>query len=338
MTLVYPRRDNHIKDEFFSYYSVKTNFKIKRIWAPDFYFLGQLDKIAVNIKGLISALLLFFYTLTQKADIIYSRDEWPLYFLSFFRKNLVFEAHRFSKHRKFFYKRFKNKNLKIIAISIGLKEDLVKFGIKDSNILVAHDGVDLDDFDIRVSKEEARNKTGLPRDAKIIMYTGHLFPWKGADILGEAAKLLSEIKFIFVGGMDTDTKSFKNKFGQVKNILVLGHKPHKEIAILLKAADVLVLPNSAKEKISAYTSPLKLFEYMASSRPVVASDLLAIREILNNQNSVLVTPDNPEELARGIELILGKSDTGETLAKKAFEDVKNYTWQSRVKKILEFIS
>lgn len=337
VTLIYPHRDNHIKNEFFSYYSVKTNFKIKKIWAPDFYFPGQLDKIAVNVKGFMSALSLFFYALTQKADIIYSRDEWPLYFLSFFKNNLFFEAHRFSSARNFFYRRFLSKNIKIIAISENLKNNFLNSGFNSSAVLVAHDGVDLGEFDIQISKEEARNKTNLPKNTKIVMYTGHLFPWKGVDILGEAAKLLPAVKFVFIGGMSTDTESFKNKFGKIENISVLGHKPHKEIAILLKAADVLVLPNSAKEKISAYTSPLKLFEYMASGRPIVASDLLSIKEILNNQNSVLVGSDSSEELVRGIELVLNESDGGEALAEKAFEDVKNYTWQNRVKKILKFI-
>src|SRR3990167_8159904 len=104
VTLVFPFRQNLIKEDFFSYYSINKKFKIKRIWAFDFYFFGQLDKIAVSIKEIISALLLSFYAITQKADVIYSRDEWPLYFLSFFKNNLVFEAHRFSKSRTLFYK------------------------------------------------------------------------------------------------------------------------------------------------------------------------------------------------------------------------------------------
>ena len=337
VTLLHPLRNNHVKEDIFSYYPVEKKFNTKIVWAPDFYFPGRLDKASVNIKGVISAVILCFYAVTRKSDIVYSRDEWPLYFLSFFRKNLFFEAHRFSKLRRVFYRRFLGQNIKIISISENLKKNFLNMGFKDADVLVAHDGVDLNNFSTPISKEEARGRVNLSKDSKIAMYTGHLFPWKGADILGETAKLIPNMEFVFVGGMDADIENFKNKFSKVKNISVLGHRSHKEIPVFLRAADILVLPNSAKEDISGYTSPLKLFEYMASGRPIVSSDLPSIREILNENNSVLVRPDSPEELARGIKLILDRTDSGEGLAKKAFEDVKNYTWERRASKIASFI-
>ena len=337
VVLAYPFRDNDIKDDVFSYYSVKRNFKVKRIWAPDFYFSGRLDKASVHIKGIISALLLYFYAITKKPDIIYSRDEWPLYFLSFFSgSNLFFEAHRFSSLRNIFYKRFLSKKIKIIAISENIKNNFLNMGFKNTDLLVAHDGVDLNIFDARISKEDARDRTSLPQNTKIVMYAGHLFTWKGVDTLGEAAKLMPEVTFVFVGGTNADVENFRDKFGQVKNILILGHKPYKEMPIFLGAADILVLPNSAKEKISIYTSPLKLFEYMASGRPIIASDLPSIREVLNENNSVLVKPDNPEDLARGIKLILDRADLGKEFAGKSLEEVRNYSWEQRAKKILTF--
>ena len=87
----------------------------------------------------------------ENADIYYTRDERIAYVLSKKNKNVMFECHIFSNKRKLFYSHFKKINLKIIAISNGLKEDLVKFGIKDSNILVAHDGVDLEEFDVGIN-------------------------------------------------------------------------------------------------------------------------------------------------------------------------------------------
>jgi len=347
VTLLYPFRDNHIRDELCSYYSVRTNFKIKRIWAPDFYFSGRLDKIAVNIKGVISALLLSFYAVVQKADIIYSRDEWPLYFLSFFNKKIVFEAHNFSDARIFFYRRFLARNLKVVTISESLRGKFLNIGFSADNVLVAHDGVDMNEFDIQISKEEARKKLSLSQDSKIVMYTGHLFEWKGVYSLLETARnfqfLVSNFQerdavlFIFVGGMDYDIKKFREKARGLKNVLILGHKSHKEIPVYLKAADVLTLPNSAKDKVYLNTSPVKLFEYMASGCPIVASNLPSIAEVLNDQNSILVNPNKPGDLDRGIGRILSEPDLGFQLSKKAMEDVKNYTWERRVKNILSFV-
>lgn len=337
VNLVYPFRDNDIRDDVFSYYSVKKNFKIKRIWAPDFYFPSQFDKIAVNIKGIISALLLSFYAISQKADIIYSRDEWPLYFLSFFKKNLFFEAHRFSKSRQLLYKRFRNKSFKVITITKQLKNDFVKISFRPENILVAPDGVDLEEFDVDITKDEARAWVGLPLGRKIVMYTGHFFEWKGADTLLEVAKK-SEALFVFVGGTTYDIGKFRKKAESLNNVLVLGHKPHKDIPLFLKAADVLILPNSAKDGISKFhTSPLKLFEYMASGRPIIASDLPSIREILDDNNSLFVEPDDSQQLAEAINKTTIDLEVSERIAQAAFEDVKKYTWSNRVLKILNFI-
>ena len=336
VTLVYPFRKNQADGDIFSYYSVKENFRTKKIWALDFYFFGRLDKIAVNIKGIISALSLFFYAVTQKADIIYSRDEWPLYFLSLFKKNLLFEAHRFSKFRTFFYKRFKNINFKVVVITKYLKEDFIKIGFRPENILVASDGTNLSDFDIDISKQEARVRTSLPVDKSIVMYAGHLFEWKGIDMLLETARN-TEIFFVFIGGTERDIKSFKQKAERLNNVLILGYKPHKEIPVYLKAADVLVLPNSAREERSRfYTSPLKLFEYMASKRPIVASDLPSLREVLDESNAILAEPDNCKAFANGIKKVINQSRLAEELAGNAFQKVRNFTWGKRACKIIDF--
>ncbi len=335
--LVAPYRISKIKDDFFEYYNVKRNFRFKKIFSPDFYLPGRLDRIAFQIKYFISAAILAIYALIKKADIIYSRDELPLYFLSFFHKNLVFEIHNFSKKRVFFYKRLKNKKIKVIAISNGIKNELEKNGFDSKNLLVAFDGVDLAKFDIDISKTEARNKLNLPLNKKIVIYTGHLFKWKGVDTLVEAAELLKDVLFIFVGGMVSDVEKFK-KGHSLENILFLGHRPYRDIPLFLKAADVLVLPNEKEEKISElYTSPLKLFEYMASRRPIIASDLPSIRDVLDEKSAVFFEPGNANHLAKGIEKIIESENLAQALSARVFEKVQNYTWQKRAEKILEFI-
>src|SRR3989338_7168842 len=81
----------------------------------------------------------------------------------------------------------------------------------------------------------------------------------------------------FVGGTEKDRAKVKVKSEKLKNkdnVKIIEHRPHDEIPFWLRAADILVLPNTAIEDISKYyTSPMKLFEYMASGRPIVPSDL-----------------------------------------------------------------
>lgn len=346
--LIAPYRKNDIKEGVFDYYGVKRNFEFNGIWAPDFYLPGVFDKIAVFIKSAISALGLAFYALKQNPDIIYSRDELPLYFLSFFKKNLFFEAHRFSKLRKLFYKRFKNKNLKIIVITGYLKDDFVKIGLKPENILIAPDGVDLAEFDVQISKEQARARF-FPENyklKKIAIYIGHLYPWKGVDILLETAEYLHKINnnylICIIGGTDKDNFNFKLNIhpGLIPFVYLKGMISHQQIAYILKAADCAILTGNESDTVSLkYTSPLKMFEYMASGCPIVAQNLPSFREVLNDENSFLVKPGDAKALADKISWVFEEKNlkTVGGKAAKALEDVKNYTWQKRAGKISNFI-
>jgi len=105
-----------------------------------------------------------------------------------------------------------------------------------------------------------------------------------------------------------------------------------------KAVDILVLPNSGKTEISRNrTSPMKMFEYMASQRPIIASDLPSIKEILNENNAILVKSDDSEDLASNINVILKNQDFSDKILMQAYQDVQKYSWINRVKTILFFI-
>ena len=342
--LVAPTRKDPIKQDFFDFYSIDRSFVFKKIFSPDVYLPGKLDRIAVSIKSFISGLVLVLYSIFRKIDFIYSRDELPLYFLSFFRKNIFFEAHKFSKKRSRFYKRFKKVGLRVVVISGGLKNEFISFGFKPNNILVAPDGVDLKEFDIDVFKEEARRKLNLPQSKTLIGYVGMLKTMgmeKGIGLLIESLKFLpQDTLLVLVGGRKEDIDFYKKLSGN-KNlsgrVLFVGFVKHSLVPLYLKAFDILTMPFPPNQHYAFYMSPLKLFEYMASKRPVVATDLPSIGEILNEKNSVLVEPDNPLSLADGVELLLGNQNLAESLANQAFRDVKNHTWQKRAEVIFEFI-
>jgi glycosyltransferase involved in cell wall biosynthesis len=337
LELVLPWRFNKIKENLFDYYGVKKNFKIKKLPSLDVIPLN-IPKICFWIQSLTFSISTFPYLLFKKTDIIYSRDSFPLFLLSFFKKNLVYEAHTFPRNF-FLHKRVFKKTKAIVVITQKLKDLFIERGVDGNKILVAPDGVDLEKFNLKETQVECRQKLSFPLDKKIALYTGHLYEWKGAQILADAAKFLDgDTLIIFVGGTKKDEQNFKIKNQKLDDILILGHQPYLRIPYYLKAADVLVLPNSGKKEISQYwTSPMKMFEYMASQRPIVASDLPSIREILNENNAILVQPDNPEALAEGIKGILQNSDFADKISKQAYEDVQQYTWQTRTERILKFV-
>jgi glycosyltransferase involved in cell wall biosynthesis len=230
------------------------------------------------------------------------------------------------------------KKFKVITITNSLGDDLHNlYKISRSDLLVLPDGVDLETFISPLSKAEAKNLISAGT-SPLVVYSGSLFPWKGVYTLLEAARLTPEIEYWYIGGYEEDVNKLREEASTVSNVKILGHVPHESVPQYLAAADILVLPNSGTYRMSEkYTSPLKLFEYMASKRPVVASSLPSVREVLmDTHNAYLVDPDNSSALAHGIRAALHDPHKDAIVA-QAFLDVQNYSWDERVERILTSI-
>ena len=329
--LVVPRRNNPIKDDPFEYYGVEKNFRIQKLPVIDLMFL--LGKLGFFLETCTYAISATAYCLLSSADAFYGRDEISLGLISLFKKNVVWEAHTAKK--RWLASGLLKMCKFLVVISGGLKEYYVSLGVSESKIFVAPSGVDIEKFSIAVSKEDARAATGLPKDKKIVLYTGHLYSWKGVDVLAKTATQLgSDIVTVFVGGTEKDLADFSRKYGEHPNIMIVGQKTHGDIPLFLKAADVLVIPNSAHEKISRlYTSPMKLFEYMASGTPMVVSDLPSVREILDDSIAYFFKPDDDESLKEAI----NKALVSEKNANALTDRVKEYSWDTRATKIIELL-
>lgn len=342
VTLLAPRRVGRVVGDPYDYYKVQKNFKIVYLPILDLFGLPFSQRFAFQIGFITFALSCLLYLLFKAAknDLIYSNESLPIFFSSFFFKNTFYEVHDFPERKMGFYRAL-FRNLRYVLVTNRWKEREVKsvFNVPSDKIICERNAVDVKEFDIQITKEDARKKLGLPLSASIVVYTGHLYGWKGVDVLAEAARLLPpEILVVFVGGTVSDVKSFKDKYQSIQNISILGHKDHSEMPLWQKAADVLVLPNTAKDMISKYyTSPMKLFEYMASKRPIVASNIPSVTEVLNDSNSILVHPDDAKDIAQGIEKILKSEKEGVLLAEKAYRDVLQHTWERRAERIIQFI-
>ncbi len=334
--LLAPRRVNPIKEDPFFYYGIERKFKITYVCCIDFLSLRFLKSAAYWIEFLSFVFFASQKLQQRKADVIYTRELLPAFFLPS-KLKLVYEAHNLPQKVGWFYRYLFKKTDKLVVISHGLEEDFIKLGIEPRKILVAPDGVDIGQFSITDSQAECRKKLGLPLDKKIAVYTGHLYLWKGVFTALEAAKHLPEVLFVFVGGTKDDLLLFQAKVGQegLTNVLITGYKKNEEIPYYLKSADILLLPNSAKDRVSArYTSPMKLFEYLASGVPIVASDLPSIREILSSDSAVLIKPGDAMALSQGINQVLSNKDFADKITRRAQEMSALYGWDKRAESIL----
>ncbi len=327
--LVVPIRRNKLTTNPFAYYGVPENsFKIVTLRVPDLIRYGRLGFLISSIWFSERARWgKSFWT----ADIIYSRDALVLVQYLLLGRKLVFEAHA----KPSFVARIVARHAyRVVVISNALREVFVAAGIPRERIVVAPDAVDEHLFDTVPVKSEAREILGLLLAQHIVVYTGHLYARKGADTLAEAATRIPEALFVFVGGTAEDIARFKKRWGSQENIHIVGHVAPERVPLYLRAADVLVIPNSGKSEDTArFASPMKLFEYMASGTPIVASDVPSIREILSEKAAQFVDADNPDRLAEGIQVILFDTVRAGGKAIAARSAAGAYTWKKRVARI-----
>lgn len=228
---------------------------------------------------------------------------------------------------------------RFVLISNGLKNLYMLKGVPESHLLLAPDGVDLSRYQNLPTKAEARRQLGIAQECKMSIYNGHLHTWKGAGTLAQAARLLPDnFRVMFMGGTDEDIASFQEAYGDDARIMIIGRKSDKERPLYLRAADVAVLPNTAADMISAqYTSPLKLFGYMAAGVPIVSSDLPSIREILTEETAYFAEPDSPQSFADRLTEAVENPDEAIKKAHAARAQVDRYGWNNRARSILSFL-
>ena len=218
-----------------------------------------------------------------------------------------------------------------VTITAGLADALTRrFGAR-TRMAVVPDGV-------RLRTPRAWSpppRTGRP----LVGYAGHLYPWKGVDVLLDALARIPGVSGLIAGGHEAEGDRVRLEaraaaLGIGDRVMFTGHVTPSRVPELLGRATILALPNPASAISTHFTSPLKLFEYLAAGRAIVASDLPAIREVLQHDvNAVLVQPGDPGALADAIAGLLGDPDTTSRLSQRAFADAVEYSWERRAERL-----
>jgi glycosyltransferase involved in cell wall biosynthesis len=330
-------RKTHITEEPFHYYGVKKVFTVEQLKTFDLTHYGRIFRaLAYHIERVTFTRSAVRYAKAHREDIFFTRDE--LTFVRFTQKNIpiIFEMHTMPQKLYLYRDAFRNAR-KIVAITEHLKSALVESGVPAEKIVVAADGVNLDAFENPGTKKEAREHLRINEKAFVALYVGLLDEWKGYRTILEASSELhaSGIQCLLIGGNTEQIKKLKKEF---PNADFLSFIPYAELPLVQQAADVLLIPNSAKFDISRlYTSPLKLFTYMTSGIPIVASDLPSLREIVDEQSVVFFKPDNAQSLIEAVKYVKNNPYKIKLIAENAKELVKQYSWENRARKILETI-
>ena len=231
---------------------------------------------------------------------------------------------------------------RMVAISRALGEYYIKkYRISRNQILVAHDGVFPEEYrplDSR-TKEKVRIDLGLPRRKLVVVHTGSLYKG-GAEVFGEVAKAGGdEVEVVQVGGTEEEHAFWSRYYAArgVHNIKFVTHQPREKVRLYQLSADLLLYVNSWKSPICWCTSPLKLFEYMATGVPILAAAIGAVREVINEGNAFCYDPDRPSSLIAAWERFRGYPEDAEERAARAREEVvQKYSWYGRAERIITF--
>lgn len=219
---------------------------------------------------------------------------------------------------------------RLIACSESVRRHVSeRVGVPLEKIEVIHCGVDLDRFAIRHDREKVRGKLGLPAGCKVVGIVGRISEQKAQDDFIRAAKIISgavpEAIFLIVGSADDPSlmdrlRCLTVELGIEEQVRFIGYMA--DIPKIYSVLDVLVVP-SRWEGFG-----LILVEAMAAGKPIVATDVGAIPEVvIPGETALLVPPDSPPSIAsRAIDL-LKNPERAEEMGRKGIERSKCFSWE-----------
>ncbi|MFX0210221.1 MAG: glycosyltransferase [Candidatus Hodarchaeota archaeon] len=317
------------------FYGVPKNFKITYIPIP--FFCSPLRYIAYPT-------LAVSYAVHRGRSLIYSRYIGPAYLAAVYGRMSIFECHsylRVSKHPilPLWIRMLRNPARRVamvVTTHAGARAYEAR-GAPPERMLVAPNGVEAQRFFLSRSKATIRTSLGLPRSKTIVGFSGHLYKGRGVEELLQCAKLLDQVFFLIVGGEPNDVYRYRSQAQELglSNVEFTGFVPQLSVPSYLLASDILVMPYTSATLMHDYISPMKMFDYLASGRPIVATDFPVFREVLQDRrNAVIVERDSGRALASGIQWLLDHPEFTRKLAEQARRDAEQYSWENRGRRIV----
>lgn len=329
-------------------YARKPSNKIKNVYR--FYGVSEVFKIKwkewPNLRGVGG--FIFAYRVNkdlqnnQLPDLIYGRSHQCLFLARKHRIPMIFESHSIPKNylEKEVIKRITKKDslVKTVVTSDAIKEVYKnEFPWLDKNkLVVVRNGAD-------VVREKDDKPILISGSAIKVGYVGHLYPDKGIDIIHKVAQKLPKLEFHIVGGSEKDVAFWSNVI-KLDNVTFHGHVPNSDLTNYYRSFDILIAPYKktsisfgGSNSVDKYASPLKIMEYMAQKKPIIASDLPMVKETIRHmENGLLCKPDDITSWVDTIKLVADDKEISMRISENAYNEfINHYTWEKRAEIIIE---
>jgi glycosyltransferase involved in cell wall biosynthesis len=281
-----------------------------------------------------------FRRVFREADLVYTRNLWVAWMALLFGQRVVFDHYRpwpdqVPPLRRWIHSIFCNARLLVnISHSQYTRAKYLELGIPADKLHCVHNGFDPNRLGDTQTLEAAKRQVGVVGATKTVVYTGRINHKKGLELVLQAAQRLPDHLFMLVGaGGHSAIETLANG---VKNVRIVPWQESDALAEYIYAADVLLIPPSAKPlaEFGSTVVPLKLYLYMGSGRPILAGDTPDIREILENgRNALLCQPDSVDALVSGISALTNDASLARRLGESSLADSRRFSWSERARKI-----
>lgn len=321
-----------LEEDIFKFYAVDKIFDFK-----------QFPLYPTRLGTLLYVLYAGLQAKLMRADFIFTRCLPTAVILAKLGIPVLFERHSdFSEREQLNYRMYKalvkcRSCLGTVVVSQALKEYFVtEFSLDPDRVIVAADGSD------PLPSLQMPSPFLKRPSRKNIGYIGHLYPGRGIDVIAGVARMRPDVDFHLVGGTVQDLDYWREELKDIPNVFLYGHIPHAQTKAYLVNFDVVLAPYQSKVSVAGgghterWMSPLKIFEYLSSKKPLLCSDIPVLHEVLVPEvNCLLCPPADVEAWAQALDRLLTDEPLAERISLRAFEDFNNhYTWQQRAHKIL----
>lgn len=339
VTLYVPGDQPADNQDFSSYYGLSVQFPLVYLKSR-----RSLKRFDFTLAGIRQAR-------KNRSDLVYTRMIWAAFLARLRGFAVVLEMHDLPQGHlaPLIYRLFlKLRRPKLIVyITSALKQhtdEALAVKAREREFLIAPDGVDLERYENLPRSAEARSMLGL-EEKVTAAYSGGFYAGRGLEIMQELALSFPQVQFLWIGGNSQQVSEWQARLGAAKvdNVILTGFVENAKLPLYQAAADVLLMPyslafgGSGGGDISAVSSPMKLFEYMAAGRCILASDLPVLREVLHHASAAFYQPEDFSDLCAQFAGLISDTQKREALAAAAKEDVKAYSWRRRMTGIMRAI-
>jgi glycosyltransferase involved in cell wall biosynthesis len=334
---LYAKKSKFKCEDVYDFYGIKDKFKI--IWQsqPKLRGIGLLIYAYKVYKHILKG---------ELPDLFYGRSLHTLFFASRQKIPMIYEAHSLPKNilEQYLLKKITSNVSfkKLVVTSDALKMAYKKLcpWFDDNMIQVVRNGADEPKLNLQMT-----DNNPAPGYRYKVGYVGHLYPGKGMELIRQLAGLLPQVEFHIVGGRLGQVAYWK-RIIDLENIIFHGYIQNNQLHNFYSSFDILIAPYKNQKihkegigTVDKWASPLKIIEYMSYRKPIVASDLPMVREIIKDgQTGLLCKTDDIQSWVKSIQLLTQNEDLRLRISQNAYDQfIKNYTWDKRAKKIIEFI-